>query len=159
MSRYAENTSVPSERSKSEIERTLARYGASAFGYAIDSQRAVVQFQAHERFVRFVLPMPDPDDPEFLLTPTGRRTRSAAQALAAYEQATRQRWRALALAIKAKLEAVETGITTFENEFLAHILLPDGSTFGEWAAPEIERAYESGEMPGGLLALPAGDAS
>jgi hypothetical protein len=153
MARYAENTAVPSERSKAEIERTLARYGATAFAYGTDAKRAVVQFQAHDRYVRFILPMPDPNDPTYARTPTGR-PRSAAQALVQYEQATRQRWRALALAIKAKLEAVETEITTFEQEFLAHIVLPDGSAFGDWAAPQIEEAYQSGTMPAGLLALP-----
>jgi hypothetical protein len=154
MPRYAENTAVPTDRSKAEIERILARYGATAFAYGTDARRAVVQFQAHNRYVRFILPMPDPNDPIYSRTPTGR-SRSPAQALASYEQATRQRWRALALAIKAKLEAVETEITTFEQEFLAHIVLPDGTSFGTWAEPEIARAYESGAMPKGLLALPA----
>ena len=40
----------------------------------------------------------------------------------------RQRWRALNLAIKAKLEAVESGIVTFDQEFLAHIVGPSGQT-------------------------------
>lgn len=33
MSRYAETTSVSSESSRGEIERTLSRYGASSFMY------------------------------------------------------------------------------------------------------------------------------
>jgi hypothetical protein len=72
------------------------------------------------------------------------------------EQACRQRWRALALAIKAKLEAVEAGITSFEDEFMAHIVLPDGSTFGRWARPQIAKVYEENTMPS-LLALGAGE--
>lgn len=59
----------------------------------------------------------------------------------------RQRWRALALAIKAKLEAVETGIATFEEEFLNYIVLPDGVTVGEFIRPQIETAYATGTMP------------
>jgi len=51
------------------------------------------------------------------------------------------------LVIKAKLEAVETGITTFQDEFLAHIMLPDGSTVSEFVGPQLEIAYENGEMP------------
>ena len=35
-----------------------------------------------------------------------------------WEQACRQRWRALALVIKAKLEAIDAEISTFEEEFL-----------------------------------------
>ena len=49
--------------------------------------------------------------------------------------------------IKAKLEAVEASITTIEQEFLAHIVLPSGSTVGEWAAPQLALAYERGQMP------------
>ena len=48
---------------------------------------------------------------------------------------------------KAKLEAVESEITTFEEEFLAHILLPDGQTAGDYLLPQLERVYETGKMP------------
>lgn len=152
--RYAENTTVPTERSKSEIEQTLMRYGASHFGYAVEPERAIVQFRAQGRGVRFVLPMPDPNDERFTHHSRGERTAAAQQK--EYEQATRQAWRALALAIKAKLECVATGIASFEQEFLANILLPDGTTVGQWAAPQIEHAYESNAMPTSLLALPPG---
>lgn len=146
MGRYAQNTEVGSDRSRAEIERTLQRYGASSFMYGWEGERAVVAFKAHGRLIRFVLPLPERTSREFTHTPTGRPRAVTAQH-EAYEQAVRQRWRALALAIKAKLEAVEAGITEFEAEFLAHIVLPDGSTIGQWARPQIARAYETGDMP------------
>jgi hypothetical protein len=146
MTRYAERTEVDSGRSRAELERTVVRYGASAFGYGWEDGRAVVQFRARNRFVRFMVPMPDPDTPAFLRTPTGK-ARSESAALQEYERAVRQRWRALALVVKAKLEAVESGITSFDEEFLAHLVLPDGSTVGEAAIPGVELAYETGEMP------------
>lgn len=49
--------------------------------------------------------------------------------------------------IKAKLEAVDAGISTVEEEFLAHVMTPDGSTVHEWLAPQLEHAYASGQMP------------
>lgn len=151
---YAENTSVPVEKSRAEIERILQRYGADAFMYGWNDSGAAIQFRANERHVRFVLPLPDRDDPEFTRHSRGRRTTDAA--LKAWEQACRQRWRALALVVKAKLEAVETGITEFEDEFMAHIVLPGGETVGEWLRPQIAAAYERNEMPTELrLALPA----
>jgi hypothetical protein len=158
MTRYAENTGVPSDRSRAEIERTLARYGAVQFVYGWQGSQAMIGFQAHGRMIRFLLPLPDRNAVRFTQTPTRNHRRSDAQAAAAYEQAVRQSWRALALVIKAKLEAVETGITSFENEFLAHTLLPNGSTVGDWAAPQLEKAYASGAMPALLPALPAGGA-
>jgi hypothetical protein len=147
MAKYAEKTTVSSEQSRTEIERTLKRYGATGFMYGWESSRAIIAFRAHNRMVRFELPMPDPDSPEFTHTPARRNRRSKDQQSIAYEQAVRQRWRALALAIKAKLEAVESGITDFESEFLAHIMLPDGSTVGTWARPQLEAAYERNQMP------------
>lgn len=147
MTRYAENTSVSVESSRAEIERTLQRYRAESFAYGWDRERAVIEFKAQGRRIRFVLPLPDPNAREFTHTPGRELQRSPAKAYEAWEQACRQRWRALALAIKAKLEAVEAGITTFEDEFMAHIVLPDGSTFGAWARPQIERVYQLNEMP------------
>ena len=147
MSTYAMRTSVSTEASRNEIERTLKRYGASAFAYGWNGSDAMVQFEAHDRRIRFVLHLPDRGADEFRLTPARGTRRSSAAADAAWEQACRQRWRALALCIKAKLAAVETGISTFEEEFLAHLVLPNGSTVGEWVGPQIASAYTSGQMP------------
>lgn len=114
-----------------------------------------VNGEQSQRQVRFLIPMPDRDDPRFTRTPTGKRRRDSDAMLREYEKAQRQRWRALALVIKAKLEAVQSGIAEFEAEFLAHIVLPDGSTVGDFVRPEVQRAYETGKMP--PLALPRGD--
>lgn len=144
---YAADTKVSVDRTRAEIERTLARYGASAFSYGYDPDRAVVMFAAHDRHVRFVLHHPPRSD--YARTPTGLR-RSEAAIDSEHAKAVRQRWRALALVVKAKLEAVEAGIVTFEEEFLAHVVLPDGRTVGEWAAPQLQETYATGEMPGVL---------
>lgn len=151
MSRYAENTSVSSEKSRGEIEKTLTRYGADQFMYGWKDGAAVVAFKAKGRHIRFMLPMPDRSDARFMKTDHKnawqRRTLSADKRAEKYEQAVRQIWRALALCIKAKLEAVEAGITTFEDEFMAQIILPNGQSMSEHAMPLIARAYETGQMP------------
>lgn len=149
MSRYAENTEVPVDRSKAEIEKILMRYGADQFVYGTMTGRAMIAFRVNAKFVRFTLPLPDPGADEFKRTPTGR-TRKKEVVSKEYAQEIRRRWRALSLSIKAKLESVETGITTFEQEFMAHIVLPDGQTVGEYMIPQIELAYESKEMPKAL---------
>ena len=145
MSRYADQTQVSSDRSRAEIERTIQRYGADSFMYGWDGDCAIVEFRM-KWTIRFRLPLPNRNDEAFTLTETGRE-RSESAALLAYEQAVRQRWRALALVIKAKLEAVESGITELEREFLAHIVLPDGRTMGDHIVPQLERALESGAAP------------
>lgn len=155
MSPYAEGTAVTPERSQQEIAGLLRRYGADGFAYAWENGQAMVAFKAHDRQVRFVLPLPS-DRRLFEKTPAGR-TRSKAQIEAALEQETRRRWRALALAIKAKLEVVETGISSFEEEFLAHIVLPDGRTVAQMVVPEVAAAYDRLTTPHRLLALPSGE--
>lgn len=147
MARYAADTQVSSDRSRAEIERTLRRYGASAFAYGWEGAVASIMFHLDDRRVKFRLPLPDPDDDEFRLTPSGKYERTPKQAEQVYEQAVRQRWRALALVIKAKLEAVEAGISTVEDEFLSHVVLPTGQTVGEWVKPQLSAAYERQTMP------------
>jgi len=151
VSRYASETSVSQEKSRLEIEATLKRYGATSFMYASEEAAAMIGFRIEGRMVKFVVPMPDPKSREFTHTPAKGQLRSAAEAEKAWEQAGRQRWRALALVIKAKLEAVSAGITTIEDEFLAHTVLPDGSTVGQFMKPQIAVAYERGSMPTTLL--------
>ncbi|GAA4225959.1 hypothetical protein GCM10022254_09250 [Actinomadura meridiana] len=146
MTRYAATTSVSSEHRRAEIERTLRRYGADGFAYAAQGRQAMVEFLMARRRIRFTLALPDPNDDRFRLTPTGRE-RSPAAADREYEQAVRQSWAALALVIKAKLEAIEAGISTLDAEFLAAIVLPDGATVGERTVPQLDAAYAGSGLP------------
>lgn len=146
MARYAEKTEVGSDRSRAEIERTLKRYGAVQFAYGWDRAGAVIGFVAHGRQIRFLLPLPDPTNREFTHTPARGTKRSPAQIEAEYERAVRQRWRALALVVKAKLEAVEAGIAVFEDEFLAYTVLPGGETVGQVVGARIAAAYQTGQV-------------
>lgn len=153
--RYAAETTVPVEKSRAEIEATLSKYGARQFAYAHDHDRgkASIQFSAEGRHIRFVLTLPLQNDQQFRRTPKRGWTRTAAQAYQVWEQACRQRWRALGLCIKAKLEAVECGISLFEDEFMAHIVLPGGMTVSQLMRPQIEQAYNTGEAPPGIAGL------
>lgn len=135
MAKFAEGTEVPIERSKAEIERTLTRFGADQFGYGWKGDSAVIVFRAHSRHIRFVLPLPTEAELK------GMRSSDAK------DRETRRRWRALNLCIKAKLESVATGIETFEESFMAHVVLPDGRTMAEAALPQIGQAYADGKMP------------
>lgn len=150
---YAKDTSVSSEQSQAEIRKTLTKYGATKFAYLEEAEQAAIMFEIANRRIRFVLPLPNRNDPKFWETPGRKLQRSANAAFKEWEQASRQRWRALALAIKAKLEAVESGIATFEEEFLAYVIMPDGQTVGEHVLPNVERAYATGRMPPLLPAI------
>lgn len=154
--KYAENTTVSSSASRDEIERTLVRFGASQFMYGWKDEMAVISFVANGRQIRFTLPLPSRNDPDIVYTPERRTKRSLDAQAKAYEQAVRQKWRALAACIKAKFAAVEAGISVFEREFFYDTVLPDGRTVGEYVAPQVEQAYLTGRMPDMLPMLSDG---
>ena len=151
---YATDTNVPVEKTRAEIERLLSKYGASRFAYMTDDHSAVIGFGMKGKMIKFVLPLPDRADRQFWRTPARGYQRNETEAYKAWEQACRSRWRALQLCIKAKLEAIECKITTFEHEFLAHIVVGNGMTAGDVLIPQIEEAATSGRMP--ILALEFG---
>lgn len=144
---YAESTKVPVAKSRAEIENIVTRYGATTFASMIRPEGAVIVFEAVGRRIQFELPLPQRDQFSTRVV-RGRRVKATDdQRDSAWEQACRQKWRALALVIKAKLEAVDSGITTFEDEFLAHIVLPGGVTVSRWLKPQLAETYETGKMP------------
>lgn len=132
--KFAAGTDVPVERSKTEIESILTRFGADQFMYGWQNGSAAVAFRSHGRHIRFLLPMPQLHKENIATDPQ-------------LQQEKRRRWRALTLCIKAKLESVNTGIETFEESFMAHVILPNGQTIAEHASPLIAEAYQSGKMP------------
>lgn len=147
MSKYAEGTTVSVTDSQSEIATLLRRFGADGYHLGWEGNIALVGFKYQGRLVRFVVNLPDPADDEFWVTPSRGLRRTADQARKAHEAEERRRWRSVTLAIKAKLEAVATGIATFEDEFLAYTVLPDGSTVSQRIQPQIDEAYRTGVAP------------
>lgn len=152
MALYAQDTKVSVTQSRAEIERLLSRHKCSQFSTGVDHEqhRAIVQFKAHNRIVRFEIALPDAADRAYkldrngwMLSPSGIQKK--------VEQAERQKWRALLLVIKAKLEAVENSIATFEEEFLAHIVLPNTQTVAQFILPAVQQMYDTGKMPSDRL--------
>jgi hypothetical protein len=147
MSLYAATTTVPVHRSRMEIEGMLVKHKASQYLTAHDNERgrALVQFKLHNRIVRFEVRLPLESDYANKRDRNGwALTDAKKEQMRAQDE--RQRWRALLLVIKAKLECVENGIATFEEEFLAHIVLPNDQTIGDVIVPRIQAAYDGGQL-------------
>jgi len=154
--KYARDTSVSVDRSKNEIESTLRRFGASSFAYGWKDGAALIEFVVNDRRIRFTMKLPDRYEKQFTHRIVYRQERENSPDMAdkLWEQSCRSYWRALVLLIKAKLAAVEAGITEFESEFLSHIVVPASAggttTAGEWIRPQLAVAYKGG----GLTKLP-----
>lgn len=125
---FAYDTSVPVDRSKGHIEALLMRAGAQGYhtGWqapaGTDPGWDAIEFLWKGKQIRFRLPR----------TKAGRND----------EQRNRQRWRVLFLVVKAKIEAVEAGISIFEEEFLSFIVTANGQTVGEVLLPRLAASSE-----------------
>ena len=128
--RFAEGTSVDVSKSRLEVESLLSRHDADQILVGTDQKKGTgfVAFTLEKRQVRLFVPPRE----------TGKRNR---------DQIERERWRALVLLLKGKLEIIASGMATFEQEFLAYIVLPNGKTVGEELTPRLASAYENNEMP------------
>jgi hypothetical protein len=160
--RYAEGTAVDAGKSRIEIENLLGKHGASQRQFAVDDEtgRTVLTFKMAERFARISLAIDVKSLPRvgegYYRADTGIKTpqgwqrwgvRQRTEWLAKErEQLNRELMRRLLLVLKAKLELIQDGVTTFEREFLADILLPNGETLHDAVAHRIAAAYQSGEV-------------
>jgi hypothetical protein len=141
---YRPYTSISIERSCAEIKKTLQRIGADQFIYSRQGNFEVIEFHARGWQVKFCLPLPSRAD--FIYTAAKHRRRRM-QVVSSWEQACKIAWREFVLIFKAKIRAIENGVTEFEDEFLAQIELPSGHQVGQWIRPQIAVAYERGDMP------------
>jgi len=116
--RYAEGTTTAIETSQMEIHRLLRRYGATEYSVGWSTDGAGLSFVYKGRRCSFTVPKPTAKD-------VPRGSPNGARWL---EMEERRRWRCMLLALKAKLEWVTDGLATFDAEFLAHIVTPDGRT-------------------------------
>jgi len=154
MTRYAENTTVPIERSQAELVRLLKKHGASRHGFVQDADKAAVAFVLDGKQVRLEMSWVSPaklykdaqtEPPHGWKSWDDRKRRLWAERES--EQLSMQRWRALVLVTKAKLEMVAEGMSTVEREFMADIVLPNGQRVEQWLAPQLIKAFSGGKMP------------
>lgn len=146
MSTYAQNTQVSADRSIEEIKSTLRRFEATAFSYFESDATGIagLEFDMHNRRCRFIIKLPQRDD--FTRTEKGR-PRSVSQVHLEWEKAIRQKWRSLALIVKAKLVAVDEEVVEFEQEFAMHFVMDNGKTVFEGLRPALEKNCSLNTLP------------
>jgi hypothetical protein len=146
--KYAEGTEVSAEKSRAELETLLRRHGAQEFGIYTSEVRTVFMYRLRGRMVRHFVEYPPERVREYPTAATEAQRRQVNERAARDREAEwRRRWRALVLVCKAKLEIIASGGSSFEREFLADTLLPNGETVGEAMLPRIAESYETGGMP------------
>jgi hypothetical protein len=152
---FAEGTTVTAGRTKGEIEDMLMRRGVEQFGTMASASEATVMFAYKGLTYRITIKLPDREDPRFTTYKQGSSTfRRADSAIdEKWSAELNRKWRALAAVIKAKLIAVEEEISSFEAEFLSHVVTDTGQTLGDRMIPDLKAAALDGRIPS-ALALP-----
>lgn len=157
--RYAENTTVSPEKSQVELIALLRKNGATECGLMQCEEGSIrIVFAIAGRRVRICVEFETPDllqqkvaSQRWSEQPRGwygwSHDRQRKWAEDQSRQQEMQRWRGLILIVKSKFEMIAMGQTTLEREFLADVLLPDGSTVYESVRWHIDQAYVTGEQP------------
>jgi len=151
---YAENTSVAVEKSIGEIVALIKRAGAQRVAQLEEPAGFTVQFFLRDRMIRFRVKLPQYED--IAKRRGDGRSRTHAEIISKRDQAQRQRARALLLVIKAKLESIESSVETFEEAFLANVVMSDGKTLYERVAEPIAVEYQTGAPAPMMLEGPRG---
>lgn len=132
---YAAGTNVSVDRSLSEVQRLLERFGCDQFGFAQEkssttARRTLLMFRWGGYAFKLDVPLPDPASKMFTHTPKGQR-RTQIQAMDHFEREVCRRYRVLVLWVKAQLEAISLGVVRMEEAFLNWIMIPGGKTVGD----------------------------
>lgn len=138
---YAKGTSVEPAASQAEIGKTLARYKVDSYSFRQAPGRAEVEFMYGQTPIRIGI-----DLPERPATRSGRNpaTGRPIDLVTRWEQEIRERWRGLALFVKAGLEACEMEVAEPDEVFMAFLVSADGSTLGERILPRYREAIAAG---------------
>jgi hypothetical protein len=148
---YAAGTKVPEMQTFHELKRVMLRYGAEQFGTYGTLEAEVVMFAFNGLTYRFTLPMPTCEADLVRIREAARQSKRAIpQGENAMQQERDRRMRALLAVIRAKLIAIDEGITTFEQEFLPHVVTGDGRTVAEATIPALAEGVRRGSIPKSL---------
>lgn len=159
--KYAQGTNVSIRQSLAELEDLVERFSGdepTEFAYGTTGNVSTVQFGIRGRRVRLSIRLPDLESFRSYTRSNQHASwadkRTDAQVRALWDQETRRLWRSLVDVVKAKLVAIDDGITTLEAEFLSGLVLPSGETVGERMAPDLEATLRTGELPLLMPGLP-----
>lgn len=132
MAKYAKNTTVPVARSKQKIEELLESYGIEESFSGRSPRGDGIGFKYQGKVYKMNVPVPKRED----------KTEKQ------YQQELRQRWRILYMSMKMKFEEIDAGVISFEDQFLAQMSLPDGSTVADFMKlPANLKRLQQTEMP------------
>lgn len=126
---YAERTTVAPQRTRQEIETLLLKRGAIRTAFINEPGGGSVVFEMKDRRLKFSVRFPDNPKNQMVMTT----------------------WRALLLCIKAKFASIDSKIETFDEAFLAHVVMSEaGDTVYDHMKhqmPVLTKGASGGALP------------
>lgn len=153
---YAANTKVSVQASRLELEKILGKYGARSHGVETKPDFVAINFELCATRYRLEVPMPGfPNGYPIGACPDHPACSNRCRYYPAHvEQAKRERWRAIIMMVKSKLELSRLGVSSVEKEFMGSLLLPGRD---ETLATAFGRAMQRYHANGGGGPLMLGD--
>lgn len=137
--RYAEGTTVSVDTSRGELSGLLTAHGCQRMAWATEPDADTLQFFLGGNGYRFRIARPTVEEVQARWREDHPYAADGQFRNMDWRKNTdaewRRRWRAHVLLLKAKLEFVEAGDTTLEQEFMSALLVEGGQrTLGDWMA-------------------------
>jgi hypothetical protein len=152
MTRYAQQTQVPVERSRAEAAKHLQRLGASGVQWTDDWREGKVTLQFYwtrenrDYLARFTIHLPDDE----VLREECVDLRNGSFSESKYQKALaslgRQEHRTLVLWLKACVHAIEEELISPEQVFLPYLVTRKGTTVGEEVAGSYDMLVAKGPV-------------
>jgi hypothetical protein len=146
MGRSYKDTRVSVDQTQGAIRRMLQYHNAKGVQFREDWAANTLGFSFIHAKKTETAEIPMIVHMHIQIWPKGKKPWDATES--SRQQRERQVWRALYWYLKAQLEAVEFGLRTFEDAFLADVVVQDGRTVGD----VIREGLVEGKM---RLALPS----
>lgn len=141
-----QDTNVEVERTQMELAKMLRKHGADQFGFSESHDLAELAFRKGALAVRMRVPIRPMTEAAARALARERKQSMDKAVGARQEQEARRVWRVLYWLVKSRMEAIEAGVETFEQAFLAHFLDPqsDRTVYEAMAESGALRQLESG---------------
>jgi hypothetical protein len=118
---------------RTEMERILTYHGATNIRFGREGEAGFVTFRFKDRTARVCLPLPEKKT----------RGRDLENALDHWEAGCAVGWELVQNALNSKLYLVRAGLASFEEEFLARLVMADGRNFSEHVSSLVEETFQT----------------
>lgn len=131
---FGKFTTIPVAKSMEDLRGSLINFGARNFSPGNVEDKSFIAFDYDGYKVKIVFHIEKYPG-----------TKPTQVELRKYEQKRKCKWRELGLFVKVKIHSVVSGLETFPQAFMPHVVLTDGQLLGEKVLKEVRNLKHKSE--------------